>query len=303
MTNEPIADCSPRDSALEQRIKTPTVRRCSLTLLSETAISLINQEFVEKSGSDCENQAKAEAKSNGASQLKKTYFDNNPKASSAPRKKVARSASIDLGVTAKNHRRHVAQHHYRDYATESANINDANRKRKPKGGVTVPFPIKLHEMLDEIEKDGLASVISWQPHGRAFVVHKPKEFVARVLPEYFKQSKFSSFQRQLNLYGFSRLSAGSDKGGYYHEFFLRGKSLLSLRMTRTEVKGTGVRGGSNPDTEPNFYNMPPVIPDPRTTADDNLEKSSELPQVRTLDFSNIFYSKSSQYAVTRRLTL
>jgi hypothetical protein len=45
------------------------------------------------------------------------------------------------------------------------------------------FPVKLHCMLEEVEKEGLASIVSWQPHGRSFVVHQPKEFVDTILPK------------------------------------------------------------------------------------------------------------------------
>ena len=48
---------------------------------------------------------------------------------------------------------------------------------------------------------------------RCFLVHEPKQFAERVLPNYFRQSKFSSFRRQLNLYGFKRLTTGQDKNG------------------------------------------------------------------------------------------
>lgn len=44
------------------------------------------------------------------------------------------------------------------------------------------FPVKLHYMLSELEKDGLHEIISWQPHGRCFVVHKQKELVDKILP-------------------------------------------------------------------------------------------------------------------------
>ena len=71
-----------------------------------------------------------------------------------------------------------------------------------------------------------------QPHGRCFVVHKPKEFVADVMPTYFRQSKLTSFQRQLNLYGFTRITKGPDRGGYYHELFLRHKLFLCGTMVR-----------------------------------------------------------------------
>jgi HSF-type DNA-binding len=75
---------------------------------------------------------------------------------------------------------------------------------------------------------------------------------------YFNQSKLTSFQRQLNLYGFNRLTQGRDRGGYYHEYFLRGKPSLSMRMTRVKVKGIGIKAISTPDQEPNFYALPPV---------------------------------------------
>jgi hypothetical protein len=50
--------------------------------------------------------------------------------------------------------------------------------------------------------------------------------------------------------------AGRDKGGYYHELFLRSKRFLSHRIQRIKIKGTGARKPSSPETEPNFYNAP-----------------------------------------------
>merc|ERR1719229_71471 len=42
------------------------------------------------------------------------------------------------------------------------------------------FPFKLHRLLEDAEKNGHASIISWTPSGRAFKIHKPKEFAALV---------------------------------------------------------------------------------------------------------------------------
>jgi hypothetical protein len=122
-------------------------------------------------------------------------------------------------------------------------------RRGPRGGVAVPFPDKLHHMLTEVSKEGLDHIVSWQPHGRCFVVHKAKEFVTTVMPKYFRQTKLTSFQRQLNLYGFCRLTSGKDRGGYYHELFLNGRPFLCKRMMRTRIKGTGIKAASSPSTE------------------------------------------------------
>jgi hypothetical protein len=122
-----------------------------------------------------------------------------------------------------------------------------------KGGVTTPFPWKLHDMLDNMDKEGKHSVVTWQPHGRAFMVHKPKEFVDQIMHHYFNQTKYASFQRQLNLYGFSRLSHGPDKGAYFHMAFVRGSRNLCRSMIRQKIKGTKVRRSLSPEEEPNFY--------------------------------------------------
>jgi hypothetical protein len=139
-----------------------------------------------------------------------------------------------------------------DYS-ESGNESDNNDKSIAKGGVTTPFPWKLHDMLDDMARKEEHDVVTWQPHGRAFMVHKPKEFTNDIMPHYFNQTKYASFQRQLNLYGFSRLCHGRDKGAYYHMCFVRGERNLCRHMVRQKIKGTKVRRSLSPEEEPNFY--------------------------------------------------
>ena len=76
---------------------------------------------------------------------------------------------------------------------------------------------------------------------------------------YFQQNKLTSFQRQLNLYGFNRLTRGVDSAGYYHEHFLRDREYLAKRMMRQRIKGTKIKGAASPEAEPDFYAMPPVM--------------------------------------------
>lgn len=149
-------------------------------------------------------------------------------------------------------------HSHTGYHSEEHPSQDAQAAARRRGGVAVAFPLKLHAVLEQVEIDGYASVVSWSPHGRCFVIHKPKQFVEEVMPKYFRQSKLTSFQRQLNLYGFARLTRGPDAGGYYHELFLRRREHLCARMIRTKVKGTKFKAASSPDSEPDFYALPPV---------------------------------------------
>ncbi|MGK3751614.1 MAG: hypothetical protein ACI8RD_003915 [Bacillariaceae sp.] len=112
------------------------------------------------------------------------------------------------------------------------------------------------DAMDEIEEGGVKSkrsIVCWQPHGKAFMVLKPKDFVGEVMPHFFNQTKYASFQRQLNLYGFSRLTHGPDKGAYYHNCFVRDQRYLCKGMVRQKIKGTKVRKSLSPEDEPNFY--------------------------------------------------
>jgi HSF-type DNA-binding len=78
-------------------------------------------------------------------------------------------------------------------------------------GRTSVFPKVLHAILADLERQGRDDIASFLRHGRAFAIHKPREFAATVLPMYFRMGHFTSFQRQLNLYDFQRVTRGEDK--------------------------------------------------------------------------------------------
>jgi len=70
-------------------------------------------------------------------------------------------------------------HVYHDYS-QVPDVLDFARKKT--GGVTQPFPEKLHEMLNAVEGTEDNHIVSWLPHGRAFIVHKPREFTEQIMP-------------------------------------------------------------------------------------------------------------------------
>jgi HSF-type DNA-binding len=95
-----------------------------------------------------------------------------------------------------SNKRAVVDHRYVDHyqdpvAGETTYVADMDITVDPvtaalmsgRGGVKIPFPNRLHYMLDQMDHEGLSGVVSWQPHGRCFVVHQPNDFVSKVLPK------------------------------------------------------------------------------------------------------------------------
>lgn len=79
------------------------------------------------------------------------------------------------------------------------------------------FPLKLFDVIDIADP----SIIRWINEGTAFKVFDIQKFESTLLPKYYRHNKFSSFQRQLNIYGFKRLSRGDSAGAYAHPKFLQ----------------------------------------------------------------------------------
>lgn len=82
----------------------------------------------------------------------------------------------------------------------------------------VPFPHQLHDILSN---ESHSNIITWLPHGKAFVVLDKKKFTETVSPNYFKETKYESFTRKLNRWNFVRISKGPYAGAFEHEYFLR----------------------------------------------------------------------------------
>jgi len=153
------------------------------------------------------------------------------------------------------------------------NLPAASYPRTGKRGVPQQFPRRLYEMLETESSEAAQAraqvaawatnsgylsgataatandipLISWSGTGRAFRIVDVKLFAETVLPKYFRTAKFSSFQRNLNLYGFCKVRKGPDTDMYAHPSFLRGhpEKLILLRKLTTTAdrrRATGKRG-------------------------------------------------------------
>lgn len=92
------------------------------------------------------------------------------------------------------------------------------------------FPEVLMDMLNNNQR--FASIISWNPDGKSFVIKSRHEFKEKVLPLYF-QSNFDSFLRKLKRWGFEKdkiRRRGEPSIEFSHKYFRRDEAGLCLRM-------------------------------------------------------------------------
>ena len=95
-----------------------------------------------------------------------------------------------------------------------------NNTSRGSAGRRLTFPEKLMELLNN---EDYRESMSWLPNGNAFAL-QPTIFTKEILPKHFEGTKFESFTRKLNRWGFKRI-AGEDTPeetfAYSHHLFKR----------------------------------------------------------------------------------
>jgi len=100
---------------------------------------------------------------------------------------------------------------------------------KSKQGPARTFPMRLHKILSMPEYE---AYITWLPHGRAWRIINKVFFEKKVIPHHFRHARYASFMRQVNGWGFNRVTEGPDHNSYYHQNFLRDYPELCREMQR-----------------------------------------------------------------------
>eukprot|EP00550_Attheya_septentrionalis_P010475 CAMPEP_0198302920 /NCGR_PEP_ID=MMETSP1449-20131203/56621_1 /TAXON_ID=420275 /ORGANISM="Attheya septentrionalis, Strain CCMP2084" /LENGTH=425 /DNA_ID=CAMNT_0044005399 /DNA_START=62 /DNA_END=1339 /DNA_ORIENTATION=- len=118
------------------------------------------------------------------------------------------------------------------------------------------FLRKTYHMIDTCDPE----VASWSGDGETFVVKNTDVFEKKIIPQFFKHSKFSSFVRQLNFYGFRKIkysdtikidpkleAATANFWRFRHAKFQRGKPEQLIEITRSNGQSTPASPASVPD--------------------------------------------------------
>lgn len=121
---------------------------------------------------------------------------------------------------------------------DSAAMTGKKGSSSSEDGKLAGFVRTLYEMLHDVHERNLVHIISFSRSGTSFQIHNMDDFETKILPKYFRATRFKSFQRQLYLYGFAKLNNGDDIDGYHHPCFQRNKPELLERILRKSQRFT-----------------------------------------------------------------
>ncbi|EIE87401.1 hypothetical protein RO3G_12112 [Rhizopus delemar RA 99-880] len=131
------------------------------------------------------------------------------------------------------------------------------RTTTPPTQKSVPaFLNKLYSMVNDPTTNDL---ICWAEDGKSFFVNQQEDFARKVLPRFFKHNKFSSFVRQLNMYGFHKVphlqqgvletDSESERWEFSNPNFQRSKPELLVLVTRKKGVSADEKEISNVDLQ------------------------------------------------------
>ena len=148
------------------------------------------------------------------------------------------------------------------------------------------FPSRLYQLLEDAEREGNEGIVSWTSNGKSFKVHDKIRFANDIMPRYFGSSKYRSFQKNLNLWGFITKLAplkSPHRGEVSSPSFVRGFPEKCLQMKRV-VKNKVVKKEEEEEekaaavTESDYQNLNPMLiepsPDVRTASSNARKKKS-----------------------------
>jgi len=140
----------------------------------------------------------------------------------------------------------------------------------------------IKQLKKLVEEPLNKNLIVWNEKNCTLMIRKPEEFCIKILPFYYKHCNFSSFIRQLNLYGFHKVDP--NLWVFQHESL---KTNLFSNLSEIQRKKKRIEFNTNPEEHLDLQNQ----------IDDN----KILTQRIFLFLSRILDLSMEQYEVTKKL--
>lgn len=139
------------------------------------------------------------------------------------------------------------------YSASSSTTNFSTKTTSSKKRPPV-FPKRLYDMLEDADRGGYSHIISWMPDGESFKIHvdgsvdeEDEKAIVEILKRTFNQTRFKSFLRQLQLYGFERIYKGPRRGECRHKLLVRGQRDLLHKKSIEDFQREASCGGRSPN--------------------------------------------------------
>lgn len=154
-------------------------------------------------------------------------------------------------------------------------------------------PIFFLEKLFKILKNKKNwEIINWNEDGTNVIIFDPIKFTNKILPKYFKHKNYSSFVRQLNIYGFEKINNiyNSKIDQYFNNFFQKNKTEEEIR----NIKRTNV---------PNVYINEEILDENKKKEDKNLlnEFDKEDDNKKIVEFKNLFKNEKRSNKLSKNI--
>ena len=123
-----------------------------------------------------------------------------------------------------------------------------------------PIPEFLHQLTKMLSDTENSHMISWID--KRIVVHDPPGLTSKVFHKYFRHSNYASFQRQLNYFGFKKVTGKKGKMhpcSYVHDLVTDDlRSLLAIKRKNTKKSSRSAKSNSRTNLRTTSDNAGPT---------------------------------------------
>ena len=118
------------------------------------------------------------------------------------------------------------------------------------------FPYLLHGMLEDVEKVGHSSIVSWTVDGKSFRIHDTEQFVSSFLGRYFSGvTTLIQFRSQLADWGFDNPNPKDNNETFFHPCFQKSDpSLCHYMRCGRKVNNNSINNNKAEDNNNNNNN-------------------------------------------------